>query len=99
MNGSGMWSAVFWEDTSERVVASFAGTLLSEWTANSASTMFGLNLVSVDWKTSLGVAGGAALASLLKALVASGVGDPQSASLLRRVRWTAPAGKHEKAPR
>jgi r1t holin len=94
--GKGIWTVVFWQDTSERVVSTFSATLLSEWTANSLSTLFGVNLVTVDWKTSLGLAGGAALATLLKCLSASNVGDPTSASLLRRIRWTPPPGRHEK---
>lgn len=91
-----MWTAVFWQDCSERVVSTFAATLLSEWTANSLNSMLGLNLVTVDWKTSLGLAGGAALLTLLKCVGAKDIGDPTSASLLRRVRWSPPPGRHEK---
>lgn len=80
-----MFSAAFWRDTAERVISSFVGAL--------AAFLGGdvLDLWAVNWPSALGVAGGAALVSLIKALLASRVGDPQSAALL-------PArGRHEKA--
>jgi hypothetical protein len=62
------------KDLAERVVASFAGGFL---------TVIGLdavNVLALDWKAAFGVGGGAALVSLLKALAARTVGDPESAS-------------------
>jgi uncharacterized membrane protein YfcA len=90
-----MFSAIFWRDTAERVVASFAGALLTALGGPPVvNALFpALNVLTVDWKTGLGLAGGAALVSLLKALAASQIGDPQSASLFPSVRAH---GKHEK---
>lgn len=73
-------------DTAERVLASFAGALLSYVTVTGDA----LDLGAVNWATALSISGGAALASLLKALVASEFGDPNSAALL-----PAP-GRHSK---
>lgn len=83
-----MFSRVWLIDTSERVAASFAGTLLSVLGGDQ------LDLLHVDWRPALGLAGGAALVALLKAVVASQIGDPSSASLARSVR-AVPAGRHE----
>lgn len=94
--GSGMWTVVYWQDVSDRVVGTFAAALLSELTADTASSWLGLNLGTVDWKTTLGMAGGAAFYTLLKCVAAKNVGDPQSASFMRRVRWFPPPGRHEK---
>jgi hypothetical protein len=81
---------VFWRDVSERVIASFAGSLLTSF-----PVVQYFDPLTVGWKIPLGVALGSSLFSLLKALAASGVGDPQSASLVP----SAPAltsGRHEK---
>jgi hypothetical protein len=84
-----MFSRTWLLDTTERVLASFAGTLLSVWGVGS-----GLNLLDVNWQLSLSLAGGAALVSLLKAVGASRIGDQNSASLAKAVR-AVPAGRHE----
>jgi tetrahydromethanopterin S-methyltransferase subunit C len=71
-----MFTRAFWKDTVERVVASAAGGAL---------TALGLDVVNVldtDWKVVVGSAAGTGLVSLLKALVARNVNDPQSASLI-----------------
>lgn len=65
-----MWSFKFFRDAAERIISTAAQALLA--------TM----VTSVPWGTKLTIAGLAALASLLKALAASTVGDHDSASLL-----------------
>ena len=95
---SGMWTAVFWQDTGERVISTFAAALLTEETGPAVLNVFPwlhLDVPTVSWSTALAYAGGMAFVTLLKCLTSSGVGDPTSASLLRRVRWTAPPGRHE----
>lgn len=71
-----MFTRAFWKDTAERVVSSAAGGAL---------TVMGLdqiNLLEADWKAILGGALGTGFISLLKALVASKVNEPDSASLV-----------------
>lgn len=70
-----MFTRKFWSDTSERVVASVAGGALSVIGAGA----FGV--LDADWQTIASVALGTGVVSLLKALVASQVGD-DSASLV-----------------
>lgn len=79
-----MWSKIYWQDLAERVLTSFAGALVVLWGAG------GLNLLAVNWKLDLSLAGGAALVSLVKGLAAKTIGDPASASLL-----LSPPGRHE----
>jgi len=71
-----MFTRAFWKDTAERVVSSAAGGAL---TAMGLGT---LNVLHVDWQVIAGSAAGTGLVSLLKALVASAVNDPKSASLV-----------------
>lgn len=80
-----MWTRTYFLDLGERVLSSFAGALLAFLGGDV------LDLWAVNWPSALGVAGGAALVSLIKALLATRVGDPQSAALLPVVR-----GRHEK---
>lgn len=70
-----MFTKAFWLDLAERVISTFAQSLLGAFTADG----LGLNLT---WRGSLAVAGLASLASLLKCLAALKVGAPDSASLL-----------------
>lgn len=70
-----MFTRVFWRDATERVVASAAGGAL---------TTIGLgafDVLTADWQAIGGTALGTGLVSLLKALVATRVNDPDSASL------------------
>jgi hypothetical protein len=93
-----MFTLMFWKDALERIVSSFAGTLLTALGGPSvANALFpSLNLATVDLKSGLGLAGGAALVALLKALTASQIGDPSSASLLPSVRaHFGGTGRHE----
>lgn len=64
------------KDLVERALASAAGGVLS---------VTGLDVVDVlhlDWKAAFGVGAGAAIVSVLKGLVARGIGDKDSAALL-----------------
>lgn len=58
-------SKAFWSGTIERVIRSFAASLLSSFTV-------GHTLDDWDWQTSLSIAGGAALVTLLIAVVVNG---------------------------
>ena len=52
-------SATFWEGLAERAISTFAQSLVGAFGVG--SSLFGL-----DWKGALGIAGAAALASILK---------------------------------
>lgn len=67
--------SAYLRDLAERVLASFAGGVLS------VTGLDAFNILHLDWKAAVGVGGGAALLSLLKGLAARRVGDPDSAGL------------------
>lgn len=69
-----MWSVKFWRDAAERTVRTMAQTLLA-LLGNQA-----VNVVALDWGQMLAITVGAGLVALLTAVVASGVGDNESAS-------------------
>ena len=69
-----MWSAKFWRDAFERTVRTMAQTLL----ALLGNEM--LNVVALDWGQIVSVTVGAGLIAVLTAIVATGVGDHESAS-------------------
>jgi hypothetical protein len=69
----------YFTDLGERMLASFAGAVLAAWGSDA------VNILHVDWSAALGLGAGAAVVSLLKGLVAKGVGDSTSASLASKV--------------
>lgn len=71
-----MFTRSFWKDTVERVVSSAAGGVLT------ALGMDWVDVLNADWEILVGAGVGTGLVSLLKALVASKVNDPDSASLV-----------------
>lgn len=71
-----MWTPTFWKDALERAIRTFAQALLA---------LIGTELVGIvelDWLQLLAVGATAAVVSLLTSIVASGVGDKGTASLL-----------------
>lgn len=62
-----MWTVDFWKATAERVISTFAQSLLAVLTVTSPE--------GVDWGLSLKAAGVAALVSLLKCVAAAGIGN------------------------
>lgn len=71
-----MWTRTFWRDAAERAVATAAEAALALVAAD------GMGVLEVDWAHVGSVSGLAAVAAVLKALVASRTGDPSSASLV-----------------
>ena len=66
MSDNSIWSRQFWKDSAERVIGTFAQGWLG--------AMIGGNVFDFDtigWKQSLGIAGTAAVVSLLKCVIAA----------------------------
>jgi hypothetical protein len=78
---SSLFKSVFWLDAAERAVktAAQAGIL-----AIGASE--GFNLFTLDWRTFAGFAAGGAFLSMLMSVASAGVGDNESASLVKGVK-------------
>ena len=72
-----MYTAGFWAGAFDRVIKSFAQALLLLWGADE-----GLNLLSINFPASLGVAAGAAALSLLTSIISAPVADRGSTSML-----------------
>lgn len=66
----------FWADATERAVSTAAQAAV----ATLGAGIFGI--LDVDWVNVASISGFAAVLSILKALAASGKGDPDSASLI-----------------
>ena len=81
-----MWSRSFWLDVAERAVKTFAQALVPVLAAD------GVDLLHVDWPSALGLAGTAAVLSVLTSIASAGIGDPGTASLVD----TAP-GRHARS--
>lgn len=78
---SSLYRSIFWKDASERAVktAAQAGIL-----AIGASE--GFDLFSLNWKSFVGFAAGGAFLSILMSVASAGVGDNESASLVKGVK-------------
>jgi hypothetical protein len=72
-----MFTKKFWQSTLERMIRAFATSLGSV-------SLIGSNIVSIDWKSQLLIAAGAAVGSLLLALAGSQVGDPTDPSFTNK---------------
>ena len=72
-----MWTVEFWRSSAERALRTFAQVLLSMIVVGETG------FLDVDWVQAGSVSGLAALASVLMSIVATGVGDKGTASLVR----------------
>lgn len=63
-----MWSTTFWKGALERAVKTFLQALIAAGGADQ------FNLLSLDWRAVLGIAGSAAVLSLLTSVVSSPLG-------------------------
>jgi len=72
-----MWTVEFWRSSAERALRTFAQVLLSMIVVGETG------FLDVDWVQAGSVSGLAALASVLMSVVATGVGDKGTASLVR----------------
>lgn len=70
-----MFTKRFWRDAAERAVSTAAQSALLVFGADQ------LDALQADWRLVAGFAAGGAVLSLLKALAASQVGEPATASL------------------
>lgn len=73
-----MFSVKWLRDTAERAIVSFAAAVLTLLTVGPAVDVRGL-----DFGQLVALGAGAALVSVLKAVVATRVGDPEDASLVK----------------
>lgn len=71
-----MWTAKFWKDTAERVAATAVVSFGAAVTGTAAAS-------DLDWKVVGWTTVMAALGTLVKCVLASGKGDPTSASLVK----------------
>jgi hypothetical protein len=75
-----MWTGTFWKATAERAIRAFAATLASVWAVGGGI----LDVRGVDWGSSLSVAAGAALVSVVLSLAAgAGIGPTGSPSMVQ----------------
>jgi hypothetical protein len=72
-----MFSATFWKSTVERSVRTAAQVLLGFLVVGETGVL------DVDWEQALSVTGVAVIASILTSVVATGVGDKGTASLVK----------------
>lgn len=72
-----MWTVKFWKAAAERAVKSAAQALILLWAADG-----GFNLLDANLPQAAGLAGGAAVLSLLTSVASSMVGDSSSPSLV-----------------
>jgi hypothetical protein len=72
-----MFSATFWKSTVERSVRTAAQVLLGFLVVGETG------ILDVDWEQALSVTGVAVIASILTSVVATGVGEKGTASLVK----------------
>lgn len=77
--GDPMFTKTFLKDTAERVISTVAQTLFALLTVIYTA---GGSLLTVDWVTTLAIAGTAGFLSLLKCVIAFNVGN-ENASLVK----------------
>jgi len=78
MGTSPLVTGGFWRQAAERAAKTFAQALGAAWLASGDV----LDLVGIDWAGSLGVAGAAALLSVVTSVASSPVGPSGSPSLV-----------------
>lgn len=79
-----MFTALFWRDAAERAISTAAQSTLAAWAVGDGL----LDAWTVDWRAAAGIAAGGAVLSLLKSIVATRIGDHESASLAPSVGIT-----------
>lgn len=72
-----MWTKAFWAGAADRLIKSFAQALLLLWGADA-----GFNILNVSVPAAFGVAGGAAVLSLLTSVVSAPAGDRGTSAML-----------------
>lgn len=69
-----MFTIKFWKDAAERAIRTAAQALLALWATDVTGVL------AVDWVQAGSVAGLAALTSILMSIIATGVGDRETAT-------------------
>lgn len=73
-----MWTSRFWKQSAERAAKSAAQALIGMWTLD------GFNVLHAHWDLAFGIAGGAAVLSVLTSIVTSGIGEPNDPSAVKQ---------------
>ena len=74
-----MFTTSFWKQAAERAAKSAAQALIGAWTLDGV-----FNVLNVDVRLAAGVAGGAAVLSLLSSIVSLPFGQPSDPSAVSR---------------
>jgi len=72
-----VFTTTFWADAAERAIKTIAQSVLSIWVVGDQV----FNLLNADWGTTLGIAAGAGVISILMSIVSATVTSSDSASL------------------
>lgn len=73
-----LYTKLFWKDAAERSLKTAAQTLVTLWLAGEVA----FDILTVNWEQALGVAGGAALLSLLMSIGSAAKAGTDTASLV-----------------
>lgn len=73
-----MWSRRFWAQVAERAAKSAAQAAIGLYPLDK------LDVLQADWRLALGVAGGAAVLSVLTSVVTAPIGEPDDPSAVHR---------------
>lgn len=73
-----MWTTNFWKQTAERAAKSAAQALIGLWTLD------GVDVLNADWRLAGGIAGGAAVLSVLTSLATAKMGEPDDPSAVKK---------------
>lgn len=74
-----LWSSAFWKDAAERAAKTAAQSVILALDGGAT------NVLTLDWATLAGAAGGGALLSLLTSIGSAGIRDTGTASLTTAV--------------
>jgi hypothetical protein len=80
-SAGGLTSSTFWARTAERAIKSAAQVLVVVMVAKGTGSG-GVDVSTMDWPTALGLAGGAALLSVLMSLASRRIGPDDSPSVI-----------------
>jgi hypothetical protein len=89
-----LFTRIFWTQTLERAVKTAAQALIGMWALGR------FDVLHADWPLAAGVAGGAAVLSVLTSLISAPFAEPDSPSLVPTTpeQWPHPSAEEEDQP-